>query len=295
MVSPTENLVHFPLAPLISVVVPTCRRIDLLTRCLEALQPKVQLCPQEVYETIVTDDGKDPELTQRLAAQMPWVKVILGPGKGPAANRNNGAKAARGEWLIFIDDDCIPSPQCLVNYKQAIERYPKIEVFEGAIESDRPKRSLAEEAPLNTTGGVFWSCNVGVKKACFNELGGFDEAFPYAAYEDMDFAKRLKAAKKTTLFLKEAAVCHPWRTIGAWKKFTRQRRSALIYMRKHPDEWATMRPWMVFKIAIGRCLLQTLPGLIKYQGRGFLSAMTYDCLDIAFAGYLFFKRRALSA
>ena len=48
-----------------------------------------------------------------LAQQYPWVSWGRGPRRGPAANRNAGALRARGEWLAFTDDDCVPDPNWL--------------------------------------------------------------------------------------------------------------------------------------------------------------------------------------
>ena len=50
------------------------------------------------------------------------------------------------------------------------------------------------------------------KKKVFEELGGFDEIFE-VAYEDVDFAYRIKQDGKKMLFVKDAAACHPWRTL----------------------------------------------------------------------------------
>lgn len=276
--------------PLLTVIIPTFNRIHTLKMCLSALDPIRQSLHKSHYHVIVTNDNPNQNLKELLSHAFPWVQFLQGPHKGPAANRNEGATYAQTDWMIFIDDDCIPNIDCLEKYYQAITANPDIDLFEGAIYADRPRLSLAEEAPINDQGNCFWSCNLGIRKSIFQALKGFDEAFPYAAYEDMDFAKRLKQAGYKTQFLSKAAVCHPWRTISAWKKFWRQRKSALIYIKKNPDEWPQMNGWMTLKIAIGRLLFNTFPGLIQYQGKGFCSAVIFDLLDIGFGLYLFWVK-----
>jgi GT2 family glycosyltransferase len=270
--------------PLISVIIPTYRRIEALTICLKALTAGT--LSENYYNLIVTDDSDNESVLLALKAIFPKVQFIKGPKKGPAANRNTGASFAKTDWLIFIDDDCIPDPQCLEIYYQAILSNPAVAFFEGAIYQDRPRLSLAEEAPTNREGGCFWSCNLAIKKSIFDQMNGFDTDFPYAAYEDMDFSKRLKQAGFKTQFLSQAAVCHPWRTVSGWKKFWRQRSSAMIYIKKHPDEWLNMNGWTTLKIAIGRFVQDTLPGGWRYRGRGFISACVFDVLDMLFACFL---------
>ena len=87
-----------------SVIVPTCNRNDLLAKCLELLNPANQTI-KEVYEVIVTDDSKNNVAKALIEDIFTWAKWVEGPKRGPAANRNNGAKDAKGDWLIFIDDD----------------------------------------------------------------------------------------------------------------------------------------------------------------------------------------------
>src|SRR5438552_17841427 len=96
------------LSMLISVIIPTCHRNDLLVRCLDGLAPGKQDLLPEHYEVIVSDDGSRSTAEKLIAGTYPWARWVTGPRRGPAANRNHGAKHARGEWLAFVDDDCLP-------------------------------------------------------------------------------------------------------------------------------------------------------------------------------------------
>ena len=85
---------------MVSVVILTCERTELLAKCLRPLA--------HAAEIIVSDDGQSSSSRQLISNLFPRVKWISGPHRGPAANRNRGAHQATGEWLAFPDDDSIP-------------------------------------------------------------------------------------------------------------------------------------------------------------------------------------------
>src|ERR1700733_6028896 len=103
---------------LISVVIPTSHRPDLLSSCLDRLAPGVQTFPANLYEVVVSDDG-EPTIDELLAERYPWATCLKGPRKGPAANRNNGARFAHAKWIAFTDDDCVPDSGWLAAYAAA--------------------------------------------------------------------------------------------------------------------------------------------------------------------------------
>jgi GT2 family glycosyltransferase len=265
--------------PLFSVIVPTYHRNDLLAKCLDCLAPGVQTLPAEQYEVIVTDDGSQTIAEEIIKQYYPWVKWVAGPHKGPAANRNNGARYANGEWLAFTDDDCLPDPQWLAAYTEAIIKESSYLVFEGRVYVDRPKQTLAEKSPANESGGYLWSCNFAIKKELFNYLNGFDERFPYAAMEDVDMKLRLTKAGYKILFIKTASLCHPWRNTNGWKEFKHHQKSTFIYLSIHPDESQRINSVYYLRFLLRSFVKSTLPGIIKFSGRGIWSA----CLEhIAF-------------
>ena len=195
-----------------SVVIPTYHRNDLLAKCLDRLDPNVQTLAADQYEVIVSDDGCESTSEDMIRESYPWVKWVAGPRKGPAANRNNGAKYAQGEWIAFTDDDCIPDQQWLEAYDEAITS--EIQVYEGKTTCAAGIKSPLEHAPLNLSGGYLWSCNMMIRAKLFQRLGGFNENFPHPHLEDVDLRERLNLLKKTFYFVKEAIVDHPPRILS---------------------------------------------------------------------------------
>jgi GT2 family glycosyltransferase len=201
--------------PLVSVVIPTCRRPDLLSQCLQRLAPGAQTFPADQYEVIVTDDG-EPTVEALIAKQFPWARWSAGPRRGPAANRNSGAQAAHGRWIAFTDDDCLPDSAWLSGFHAVA--HEGCLIYEGRTTCAAGIASPLFQAPVNTTGGLLWSCNLLVDRTTFARIGGFDEKFPHPHMEDVDFRERVLALGLTFEFVSGALVDHPPRRVApAWR------------------------------------------------------------------------------
>lgn len=268
-----QQLTGMNLSPFFSVIVPTYHRNDLLAKCLDCLVPGVQTMPPEQYEVIVSDDGFQTTAEEMIRDRYPWVKWVASSRKGPAANRNNGAKYAKGEWLAFTDDDCLPDPQWIEAYTKAIVSEPSCLVFEGRTYVDRPRRSLAEISPANESGGYLWSCNFAIQRQLFESIAGFDERFPYAAMEDVELRLRLTKTGYKFSFIKTASVCHPWRYKGDWKKLKQHQESTLIYLSIHPEESVLINSRYYLWYTLRSFVKDTLPGLLHFRGLGIKEAL----------------------
>jgi GT2 family glycosyltransferase len=233
--------------PLLSVIVPTCHRNEDLGHCLEALQPrddetiiasvviKTIRTKNFVYEVIVTDDGLRGTAEGLISERYRWARWCAGPRRGPAANRNSGARNSQGEWLLFLDDDCVPLSSWLEAYASATHQFPDYSVFEGQTVAPQPQQRSDHESPINVKGGLLWSCNFGIKRTLFLEVGGFDEKFPVPAMEDMDLQFRLKQAGYTSKFLPEACAQHPWRPRRGTRFCLSLAKSVQYFTTKHPQ------------------------------------------------------------
>lgn len=94
-------------SPRVSVVVPTHDRLESLRRTVKALQHQVTAV---VWELVVVDDGSDPALNGDLLPRLDLTRIVRTEGGGPAAARNAGIAAARGDVVLFTDDDTEPAP-----------------------------------------------------------------------------------------------------------------------------------------------------------------------------------------
>jgi glycosyltransferase involved in cell wall biosynthesis len=198
----------------VSIIIPTFNREKELNICLDNLH-KNNISNIEI---IVSNDCKLNEISFEYRIKYNSVKFISGPGKGPAANRNFAAEKSTGNWLIFLDDDCIPQHNWLFHYINEIEKNRAV-ILEGKTIANREKQRYDEVSPINLYGGKLWSCNFAIRKDIFNELNGFDVHYPYSAMEDIDFRERAKI-NYPIFFVSESYVIHPWRRKKAFKNFS---------------------------------------------------------------------------
>jgi GT2 family glycosyltransferase len=266
---------------LISVVIPTCNRNDMLAKCLFSLGPGKQVrgdiegsmpdpssnLPLFTYEVVVTDDGSKTNAQEMIRTSYPWVRWVAGPRKGPAANRNNGAYHAQAEWLVFVDDDCLPEPTLLAAYSK-VTTGEVAPVLEGKTSAIGVRTRVDMECPVNETGGYLWSCNMAITKDLFFAIGGFDTSFPGSAMEDVDLRTRLIKSGKRIQFVPEALVLHPWRRKKGMAFWRLHSRSRAYYIAKHP-ETAEAISLRLLGLELGRKLLRQLPPVaLACRGRG---------------------------
>ena len=130
---------------------------------------------------------------------------VEGPRKGPAANRNAGARAASGDFLVFLDDDCIPERDLLAGYARALRL--DVAAYEGRITCKAAGDVAADDVSREPHGGTLWSCNFAIRRDVFAALGGFDERFPIAHMEDADLRDRLlRRGIRSCSFPKRASI-----------------------------------------------------------------------------------------
>ena len=257
--------------PFFSVVIPTYERPNDLGKCLESLSIENQEGAPS-YELIVTDDSHSDDCRNLVEKDFPNVTWGKGKQNGPAGNRNAGVERAKGEWIVFQDDDCIAQPNYLSSYFKAINENPKILVFEGRIFADRPRKTWAEGCPENEHGGMLWTSNLCIHKSLFEQLGGFDEDFK-VAFEDIDLAFRIKTSERKSVFVYDASVCHPWRTLRKdkknWKTAGYEWESINLFLSKHPDsEREHGNPFVYLRHGIRTITKDLLYCVFILKGRG---------------------------
>lgn len=273
----------------LSIIIPTFHRNSALSQCLERLSPEFQNFPAELFELIVTDDGKNETAEELIEQDFPWVCWLKGPQNGPAANRNSAANQASGDWLLFTDDDCLPQADWLWSYYWAIKQLPNVQVFEGRSTADTERRAFSECAPINERGGFLPSCNFAIRRRLFAELGGFDEDYPFS-FEDMDFHYRVKKAGCQIVFVKEALVIHPWRnTTGkaSVQFFKNQKTGILTFIGKHPELINSFNSRHFVAIFIKKLFRVLGPRFIAYSGRGLGHALRELTFNLEMAVLLF--------
>jgi GT2 family glycosyltransferase len=207
-----------PLAPRISVVVPTYNRPEQLVGCLRALNAQ-DVNPAD-FEVIVVDDGSRFSLEEvvqreRTAAA---IRLLRQENSGQATARNLGAREAYGEYLAFTDDDCRPAPNWLSALLARLQLNPGALIgglIVNALSSNvysATSQMLVDylyESYTSPTGLplFFTSNNFAVARSIFLELGGFEPVCRVSS-EDREFCHRWHQSGLPSLFAPEGIVYH---------------------------------------------------------------------------------------
>lgn len=199
---------------IVSVVVPTCGRPDLLARCLAALER--QTLAREQFEIVVSDDT---ELRS-----------------GPAAARNRGWRRARAPIVAFTDDDTVPEPAWLEEGIEAMRRGADAVVGRTLMPLPDPPTDY-EKNESGLERAEFITANCFVRRYVLDELGGFDESFRMPWREDSDLHFRLLEGGYRIARAAAAVVVHPVRP-APWGVSLRQQKKVVfdaLLFRKHPQ------------------------------------------------------------
>jgi glycosyltransferase involved in cell wall biosynthesis len=172
-------------APTVTVVVPTHARPAQIEACLDGLS-RLDPVPGG-FEIAIVDDGSPRSIETLIAAwqdRLP-IRLIVRARGGPAKARNSGAEVAKGRYLAFIDDDCVPLPGWLSALVREIERRPNF-LLGGPVSNGLPDNPYATATQSITTyaqhyyrskGGnepFFTTNNLAVSKERFHHVGGFN-------------------------------------------------------------------------------------------------------------------------
>ncbi len=203
-----------------SVIIPTYNRPAALARCLASFS---QLrYPAERWEIIVVNDGGANSfagITDRLKNSLP-LHLVEAEHKGPAAVRNLGAALAQADYLAFTDDDCVVKSDWLEQFARGWQQYPAWAGLGGQLLNPYPGNPAAEAwqryldymltyfEDIHGHKLLLTSNNVTYRRTIFNDLGGFDETFPLAAAEDLEFGYRLAGYGYRQHYFPPAQVWH---------------------------------------------------------------------------------------
>jgi len=204
--------------PLISVIIPTYNRPQRITECLSALAA-LNFSPEQ-FEVIVVDDGGCLEVHSAINNLNSAVDltVVRQDHAGAAQARNTGAASAQGQYLVFLDDDCLPEREWLAALATRLER-GEMEAVAGQTVNGCPQNlydcashllSYHQYDSYKTAGApveFLATNNLAMQAELFHTVGGFDPNF-ILAYEDRDFCDRWLRFGYRLTYIPEAVVRH---------------------------------------------------------------------------------------
>ena len=250
-------------APAISLVMPCHERAHDLARVLRAWDEQAGDVP---FELIAVDDASRDATTAVLTGYRPRRYTLrtlrLEANSGPAAARNRGLEHVQAPLVLFVGDDIVPAADLVAAHVQAHARAPDPGVaILGRVDwpPDLPRTTLMEH--IDGVGAQqfsyhylqdgaeydfrhFYTANVSLKTRLVRDAQvTFDTSFPYAAFEDAEFAYRLT---RHGLRIRYAAAlgAHHYHFHTIWSFSERQLRAgqmAALFAARHPETAALLR------------------------------------------------------
>ncbi|HAP77357.1 MAG TPA: glycosyl transferase family 2 [Acidimicrobiaceae bacterium] len=210
---------------MLSVVIPLYQGEAHLEELLEALEQQVSVPP---FEVVVADNGSTdagPSIARSWSGRLPLRVVDASARRGQSAARNLGAKAARYESLVFLDQDDVPATDYLARIGEALQTSPvvaaRMELTRLNVGWRSTVRSLAQTESLASGPPYEWAYggSLAMLRRAFFAVEGFDESITPAG-EDEDLCWRLQRAGFSLVFASQA-VLH-YRLPTRWRDLFRQ-------------------------------------------------------------------------
>jgi cellulose synthase/poly-beta-1,6-N-acetylglucosamine synthase-like glycosyltransferase len=209
-------------SPTVSIVVPTIGRPCLADLVSELVR---QVDTWDRVELLVVDDRRHPHPKLQIG---PTVTVLQSEGAGPAAARNVGWRAARHDWIVFLDDDVTPGPGWWPALRADLDgAAPEVGGVQARIDVPAPDGPLDDwqRETVGLTDGEWITADIAYRAAALRTVGGFDERFPRAYREDAELAHRVRTSG-WALHRGVRRCIHPVRPESPWASMSRQRGNA---------------------------------------------------------------------
>jgi GT2 family glycosyltransferase len=242
--------------PRVSVVIPVYNKVELTSACLNSL---VEARNSTAFEVIVIDDCSSDE-TEGYLSQCQGLRAIRNEkNAGFIDSCNRGAAEARGEFVVFLNNDTTVSDGWLdaliapfdededVGIVGARLIYPdgRLQEAGGIVFNDASGWNYGKgddpAAPqygfLSEADYVSGAC-LAVRRADFEDLGGFDTRFRPAYYEDTDLCFQLRARGKRVLVQPACTVVHHEGATSGTDEHSGAKRYQAINRERFREKWA---------------------------------------------------------
>lgn len=213
-------------SPMVSIVIPVYGQHPTTFACLKSIAADP---PRDSFEVVVMDDCS-PEPAASALASVRGVRFVRNASNlGFIGNVNAGAQAARGQWLIILNNDTLLRPNAINAMLDTFEHQVNVGLVGAKL--------LNADGTVQEAGGIVWRdgsawnwgrgqnredprfnfvrdadyCSgaaLAIRRDLFLEMGGFDTYFAPAYYEDTDLAFRIRALGLRVLYQPAAEIFH---------------------------------------------------------------------------------------
>jgi GT2 family glycosyltransferase/SAM-dependent methyltransferase len=242
--------------PVVSIIIPVYNQFNYTYNCLKSI---IDHSGGKInYEIIIANDCST-DLTTQIEKTVKNIKVITTTKNVRfLKNCNNAAKHAKGKYILFLNNDIQVQENWLLPLVELIEKDDKI----GAVGS----KLVYENGMLQEAGGIFWNdasaWNYGkmgdpalpeynyvkevdyisgaalmIKKTMWDKLGGFDEEFAPAYYEDSDICFSIRKLGYKVLYQPLSVVVHFEGITNGTDVSEGQKQYQIVNQKKFFDKW----------------------------------------------------------
>ncbi|RDD80627.1 glycosyltransferase [Dyella tabacisoli] len=244
--------------PLVSVIIPVYGKLEYTVACLRSLQ---RHGAQAAFEVLVVDDAS-PDNSADVLAQIDGLQLLRNEHNlGFIGSCNAGADAARGEYLLFLNNDTQVTPNWLDGLLQCFAERPDCGIAGSRL--IYPDGRLQEAGGLVFADGNCWNTGrfehrdkpayryrrevdyvsgaaLMIRRELFRQIGGFDTLYMPAYYEDTDLAFAVRQAGHRVYYEPASTVIH-CEGISSGTDLTRGvKRHQAINQQKFAEKWATV-------------------------------------------------------
>lgn len=240
----------------VSIIIPVFNKAEFTFQCLRSLLREIDLTQNEI---IVVNNASSDETARLLDLLRNHLCVIHnGENKGFVEACNQGAAIARGEFLVFLNNDTVVESQWLKAMVETIENDKTV----GAVGS----KLVYPDGRLQEAGCIIWQDGYGhaygwgqnpqdarfnfarevdycsgasllIKKELFEQIGGFDMRYAPAYYEDTDLCMSVRAAGYKVVYQPASRLMHFESVTAGKDKQTGFRRFLEINREKFVAKW----------------------------------------------------------
>ncbi len=243
-------------APLVSIIMLTFNALEYTKKCINSVLEHTRL----PYELILVDNSSQDgtvEYLHELKEQYDHIKVIFNKkNKGFAYGNNQGARRAKGKYLLFLNNDVLVADGWLNDLVSVLVENPFVGMV-GPITNSISGRQRVENVPYKDEQGFYaFAAKVRelnknkitprrriagfcmlMRRELFEKLGGFDTRFGTGNFEDDDLCVRLRQ-KGWAIMVHEGVFIHHYgsQTFKAnhIKYEANMREKAKLFFKKHP-------------------------------------------------------------
>jgi GT2 family glycosyltransferase len=198
-------------SPDVSIIIPVYGQLQVLLNCLDSLVAQTSAYRVEI---IIVDDASPTASQIHKVVAIPWIRYVRqDKNRGFLASCNYGASCARGRYLVFLNNDTRLVSGWLDELIGSFERFPKAGLVGSKLLND--DLSLQEAGGIVRRDGTAWNfgrgdypwrpdycfarqvdycsgASIAVLAEGWRQVGGLDEIYAPAYYEEIDLAFRLR-------------------------------------------------------------------------------------------------------